>query len=54
MKGELATISHKFSFLLRLDEERYHWTATVTLLICGATVVTVFTLYSVSGFPGWK
>ena len=26
-KGELATISHKFSFLLRLDEARYHWTA---------------------------
>ena len=52
--GELATISHKFSCLLRLDEARYHWTAIVTLLICGALVVTVFTLCSVSVFPGWK
>ena len=24
-KGELATISHKFSFALRPDEEKYHW-----------------------------
>ena len=53
-KGELATISHKFSFLLRLDEARYRWTAIVTLLICGAPVVAVFTLCSVLGFPGWK
>ena len=53
-KGELATISHKFSFLLRLEEARYHWRAIVTLLICGALLVTVFTLCSVSGFPGWK
>ena len=53
-KGELATISHKFSFLLRLDEARYYWRAIVTLLIYGAFVVTVFTLCSVSGFPGWK
>ena len=53
-KGKLATISHKFSFLLRLDEARYHWTAIVTLLICSAPVVAVFTLCCVSGFPGWK
>ena len=24
-KGELATISHKFSFVLRPDEGKYHW-----------------------------
>ena len=24
-KGELATISHKISFVLRLDEGKYHW-----------------------------
>ena len=24
-KGELATTSHKFSFVLHLDEEKYHW-----------------------------
>jgi len=24
-KGELATISHKFSFVLHPDEGKYHW-----------------------------
>ena len=24
-KGELATISHKISFVLRPDEGKYHW-----------------------------
>ena len=24
-KGELATISHKISFVLRSDEGKYHW-----------------------------
>ena len=30
------------------------WQAVVTFLICGTFAVTVFTLCSVSGFPGWK
>ena len=24
-KGELATISHKFSFIVRSDKGKYHW-----------------------------
>ena len=51
-KGELATIPFKFSFVLRPDKGKYHWLKNDVPEIL--SVVTIFTLYNVPGFPGWK